>query len=78
MKSDNSYSRKKFLKTLGVGSVSAFLGSSYLLTGCTNRENEAAQMGEAAVNSDALHTASIQLYTFRNQLNEDIRTVIPN
>lgn len=72
MKSDNRYSRKKFLKTLGVGGVSAFLGSSYLLTGCSSGENETAQMGEAAAEADPLHTISIQLYTFRNQLNEDI------
>lgn len=30
MKSDNNYSRKKFLKTLGVGGALAFLGSSFL------------------------------------------------
>lgn len=72
MKSDNRYSRKKFLKTLGVGGVSAFLGSSYLLTGCSSGENETAQMGEAAAEADPLHTISVQLYTFRNQLNEDI------
>lgn len=72
MKSENKYSRKKFLQTLGAGSVSAFLGLSYLLTGCSSRENDAAQMGEAVEESDPLHTISIQLYTVRNELNEDI------
>lgn len=72
MKSNNKYSRKKFLKTLGVGGASAFLGSSFILSGCGSRENESAQMGEATAEADPLHTISVQLYTFRNQLNEDI------
>lgn len=72
MKPDNQFSRKKFLKTLGVGSVSALFGSSYLLSGCGSGENESAQMDQATAMADPLHTISIQLYTFRNQLNEDI------
>lgn len=72
MKPNDHYSRKKFLKTLGVGGASAFLGSSFLLSGCASRENETAQLGETTAQTDPLHTISIQLYTFRNQLNEDI------
>lgn len=74
MDSNNQYSRKKFLRTLGVSSVSAFLGSSVLLTGCSSEEGDSSQMGGETMGTqaDPLHTASVQLYTFRNELNEDI------
>ncbi|MDX1586924.1 MAG: sugar phosphate isomerase/epimerase, partial [Balneolaceae bacterium] len=52
--------------------VSALFGSSYLLTACGRGENQSGQMPGAASVADPLHTISIQLYTFRNQLNEDI------
>ncbi|MDZ7721151.1 MAG: sugar phosphate isomerase/epimerase [Balneolaceae bacterium] len=72
MKSKKEYSRKKFLKNLGVGSVSALFGSSYLLSACSSGEGDSAQMDQDVTQSDPLHTVSVQLYTFRNQLNEDI------
>lgn len=74
MNSKKDYSRRKFLKNLGVGGVSALFGSSYLLSACSSGEGESetAQMSETPVQPEPLHTISLQLYTLRNQLNEDI------
>lgn len=68
----DKYSRRKFLRTLGIGGASALLGSSVLLTGCSSGEGDHSQTGESSAQTEPLHTISVQLYTFRNQLNEDI------
>jgi sugar phosphate isomerase/epimerase len=71
MKSKLEYSRRKFLETTGIGGASLLMGSSYLLSGCSGKE----QTGQEAVEREvaaALHKISVQLYTFRNQLNEDV------
>lgn len=71
MKGRKQYSRRKFLETTGISSMSVLLGSSYLLTGCGTKEKAAKQVA-ATVESEVIHKISCQLYTFRNQLNRDI------
>ena len=71
MKSINKYSRRKFLETTGISSMSVLLGSSYLLSGCGSKEKAVKQVTVTA-EPEAIHKISCQLYTFRNQLNEDI------
>lgn len=46
-------------------------GSSYLLSACGGKEQAVQEVVEE-VAAEALHNISVQLYTFRNQLNEDI------
>ena len=71
MKSRKQYSRRKFLETTGISSMSVLLGSSYLLTGCGTKEKAAEQVA-ATVDPEVIHKISCQLYTFRNQLSEDL------
>lgn len=71
MKSRKQYSRRKFLETTGISSMSVLLGSSYLLTGCGTKEKAAAHIA-ATVDPEVIHKISCQLYTFRNQLSEDL------
>lgn len=71
MKSMNKYSRRKFLESTSISSMSVLLGSSYLLSGCGTKEKAADQI-VTSVDPEVIHKISCQLYTFRNQLNEDI------
>ena len=71
MKSRKQYSRRKFLETTGISSISVLLGSSYLLTGCGTKEKAAEQVA-ATVDPEVIHKISCQLYTFRNQLSKDL------
>ncbi|MCZ6520120.1 MAG: sugar phosphate isomerase/epimerase [Bacteroidetes bacterium] len=71
MKSINKYSRRKFLETTGISSMSVFLGSSILLSGCGSKEKAIKQVA-VPVEPEVIHKISCQLYTFRNQLSEDI------
>jgi sugar phosphate isomerase/epimerase len=71
MKSTKQYSRRKFLETTGISSMSVLLGSSYLLTGCGTKEKAAEQVA-ATVDPEVTHKISCQLYTFRNQLSKDL------
>lgn len=73
MKPKDKYSRRKFLQTVGVGSMSALFGSSVLLSGCRTEDNDNARSATSEVaQSESLHSISLQLYTLRNELNEDI------
>ncbi len=72
MKSTNKYSRRKFVETTGVSSMSLLLGSSFLLSGCGSKEKTVAEVAIAG-QADPIHTISCQLYTFRTQLSEDLQ-----
>ena len=51
--------------------MSVLVGSSYLLAGCGTKEKAAQQVADA-VDLEVIHKISCQLYTFRNQLKEDL------
>ena len=76
MDSKNNFSRREFLRTLGVGSAYTLLGSSVLLAGCSSKQGDGTQTGETMSQAGPLHTASVQLYTFRNQLNNEVQSTL--
>ncbi len=71
MKSRNKLSRRKFLETTGITSTSLLLASSSFLSACGSKEEEVGEPSALLV-SEAIHTISCQLYTFRFQLKQDL------
>ena len=74
MKPTNKYSRRKFIQKSGVSGLSLAVGSSYLLSACGTKEKSTEAITDAveAMEPEAIHKISCQLYTFRTQLAEDV------
>jgi sugar phosphate isomerase/epimerase len=78
MKPTNKYSRRKFIEKSGASGLSLALGSSYLLSACGTKEKGAEVVADTvdAMESEAIHKISCQLYTFRRELAEDVQGTI--
>ena len=71
MKLINKYSRRKFIGTASISGISVLLGSSYFLSACSQKEKITDQVIHS-IDNEVIHKISCQLYTFRNQMKEDL------
>ena len=72
MKLINKYSRRKFIGTASISGISVLLGSSYLLSACSQKEKITDQV-IPSIDNEVIHKISCQLYTFRNQMKEALK-----
>ena len=75
MKLINKYSRRKFIGTASISGISVLLGSSYFLSACSQKEKITDQV-IPSIDNEVIHKISCQLYTFRNQMKEDLPETI--
>ena len=75
MKLTNKYSRRAFIQSTSISSMSVLLGSSYLLSACSQKEKIMDQV-LPSIDNEVIHKISCQLYTFRNQMKEDLSGTI--